>query len=92
MFTWKRGVTDAQRVALSDALATLPALIPGLRAFRFGPDAGLGSGNDEFAVIAEFDHAEGFRAYAVDPHHVDVIERLLTPMLGTRHAVQFASA
>lgn len=90
-FTWKPGVTDAQRTALSDGLAALPGLIPAIRAYRFGPDAGLVPGNDEFAVVVELDDADAYRSYAADPHHVDLIDRLLKPIVQTRHAVQFTA-
>lgn len=88
LFTWKPGTTDQQIQALNDALTALPALIPEIRSFRVGPDAGEPHANDAFAVVAEFDDLNAFRRYAADPHHLDVIERLLKPILGTRHAVQ----
>ncbi|MDQ6725373.1 MAG: Dabb family protein [Actinomycetota bacterium] len=91
VFTWKPGVTDAERAALVDGLAALPALIPELRAYRFGPDVGLTTGNDEFAIVAEVDDVEAYRRYAAEPHHVDVIERLVRPILQSRHAVQFTA-
>jgi len=91
VFTWADDVTDAQRAELSDGLAALPGLIPEIRSYRFGPDAGLVGGNDQFAVVAGFDDVDGYRSYAADPHHVDVVERLLKPIIRTRHAVQFVS-
>lgn len=89
LFTWKAGTTDVQVTALRHGLAALPALIPAIRSYRFGPDAGFGPGNDDFAVVAVFDDAAGYRTYVADPHHVDVVERLVKPILATRHAVQF---
>lgn len=91
LFTWEPGTTDAQRAELCDGLAALPGLIPAIRSFRFGPDAGLVGGNDEFVVIADFDDVAGFRTYATDPLHVDIVERLIKPILRSRHAVQFAT-
>lgn len=91
IFTWSAEATDARRAELCDGLAALPGLIPEIRSYRFGADAGLVPGNDEFAVVAGFDDAEGYRSYASDPHHVDVLERLLKPIVRTRHAVQFLS-
>jgi hypothetical protein len=88
LFTWKPGTTDQQLRALTDALTALPALIPEIRSFLVGPDAGVSPTNDAFAVVAEFDDLDAFRRYAADPHHLDVIERLLKPILATRHAVQ----
>jgi len=65
-------------------------VIPEIREYRFGPDAGLGiSANGDFAVVADFDDAEGFSAYARHPAHQDVIVRLLRPLVAERMSVQF---
>lgn len=89
VLTWKPGTTAAQIGELSDGLAALPGLIPGIRAYRFGPDAGLREGNVDFAVVAEFADAEAYRAYAAHPAHLDVVDRLLQPILERRAALQF---
>jgi hypothetical protein len=39
-------------------------------------------------VVAEFDDVEAYQRYAADPRHRDMIQRIVKPMLGTRHAVQ----
>ena len=88
LFTWRPGTTDEQIQQLTDALKTLPALIPEIRSFRVGRDAGVSPGNDAYAVVAELDDLDAYRRYAADPHHREVIDRLLKPILGTRHAVQ----
>lgn len=89
LFTWKPGTTEAQIAELCEGLAALPGLIPAIRAYRFGRDAGLAEGNVDFAVVAEFDSVEGYRAYAAHPTHLDVIERLLKPIRERRAALQF---
>lgn len=89
LFTWKPGTTDAQIGALTDALNALRGVIPEIRSFRVGPDAGVSTGNDAYAVVATFDDIDGFRRYAADPRHLDIIERLVAPIRATRHAVQF---
>lgn len=91
VFSWKPGTTEAQVAALSEALSGLPALVPDINGYRFGADAGLGTATDQFAVVADFDDEAAFRRYAADPSHLDIIERLLKPILDTRHAIQFAS-
>ena len=91
VFTWKAGTSDAQVQMLQDALATLPGLIPEIRSYRSGADAGLAAGNDRFGLVAEFDDLDGYRRYAADPRHRDIIERLLLPILETRHAVQLVA-
>lgn len=88
LFTWKPGTSDESVRNLHDALAELPGLIPDIRSFRFGADAGVSVGNDRYAVVAEFDDLDAYRRYAADPRHRDVIDRLVKPLLGTRHAVQ----
>jgi hypothetical protein len=89
LFTWKPGTTDQQVDEVADALRALPGLIPDIRAFRFGADAGVSVGNDRFAVVAEFDDLEAYKRYASDPRHRGVIDRLIKPIMGSRHAVQF---
>lgn len=91
VFTFKPGTTEAQLEAARAALVELPSLIPEIRGYRFGSDAGLVPGNDDFAVVADFDDADGYRTYAVDPRHLDVIERLIRPITASRHAAQFTS-
>ena len=88
LFTWQPGTTDEQIRELTEALTGLPALIPEIRTFRVGPDAGVSPANDAYAVVATFDDLDAFRRYAGDPQHRDVIERLVAPIVATRHAVQ----
>ncbi len=89
LFTWKPGAPKVQIEAFADGLAALPERVPEIRAFRFGPDARLGGGNEDFALVADFDDVEAYRRYAEHPAHRHLIATLLVPLLGTRHAVQF---
>ncbi len=91
MFTWKPGTSDEEVRVLHEALAELPGLIPEIRSYRSGADAGVAVGNDRYAVVAEFDDLDGYQRYASHPQHRDVIQRLLKPLLGTRHAVQLVA-
>lgn len=91
LFTWKPGTSEAQVGELEAALAALPGLIPEILSFRIGPDAALSVGNDRYAVVAEFVDVEAYTRYAGHPRHREVIDRLLKPILGTRHAVQLVS-
>ena len=92
LFSWKAGTTDRQIEELSDGLATLPAVIPEILAYRYGSDAGLRDGNLDFAVVADFADAESYRAYAAHPAPRDVIDRLLQPIVDRRASVQFESS
>ena len=86
---FKPEATAADRQAIADALAALPARIPQLRDYRFGIDAGIAAGNFDFAVVADVDDAEGFAAYRDDPEHQRIIVELIRPILAGRAAVQF---
>ncbi|MGI9023129.1 MAG: Dabb family protein [Acidimicrobiales bacterium] len=89
LFCWKPDATDVAVRAFSDGLAALPAQIPEIRSYRFGPDAHLGGANDDFAVVADFDDAEAYQRYAEHPAHRHVIAEFLMPILAGRHAVQY---
>ncbi|HUQ63133.1 MAG TPA: Dabb family protein [Acidimicrobiales bacterium] len=89
LFTWKPGAPKAQIGAFAEGLAELPDQIKDIRSLRFGPDARLGGGNEDFALVVDFADAEGYRRYAEHPAHRHLIATLLVPLLGTRHAVQF---
>lgn len=90
VFSFKEGTTAEQVRALAEGLASLPALVPEIRSYRFGPDLGLG-GNASFAVVAEFDDAEGYQAYASHPAHLAVAADLVGPLLASRLSVQFSA-
>jgi hypothetical protein len=89
LFTWKADASEVEVRAFAEGLAALPAHIPEIRSYRFGPDARLGGGNDDFALVADFDDVEAYRRYAEHPAHRHLIAELLWPILGGRHAVQY---
>jgi len=93
VFRWNPDTPPAAVEAFASGLGGLPALIPEIRSYRFGPDAGLGmSANADFAVVADFDDADGYAAYARHPAHQDVIVQLLRPIVADRLSVQFTFA
>ena len=89
LFRWADGTTAEQKQAISDGLARLPSLIAELRDYRFGDDAGLSDGNWDFAVVADFDDAEGWHAYRDHPEHRRVVSEHIGPVAAERAAVQF---
>jgi Stress responsive A/B Barrel Domain len=90
LFRWTAESTDEQRSAVAPALAELPGLIPELRDYRFGPDAGLApGGNYDFAVVADLDSVDDYRAYSAHPAHVRVLTEVVRPIVADRAAVQF---
>ena len=90
LFKWTAEATDGQKEAAATELAKLPSIMPSVRAFALGPDAGLGAQpNFDFAVTADFDDKAGYLAYRDDPGHREVVQRYLTPIIAQRAGVQF---
>jgi hypothetical protein len=89
MFRWNEGTTAEHVKAAEEGLAELPSAIPELRAYAFGPDAGINEGNFDFAVVADFDDAAGYVAYRDHPAHQAVLAERLRPHIAERAAVQF---
>jgi len=88
LFRWIDDVTPEQIEAVSTALRALPAAIPELRAYDFGPDAGLADGNFDYGVVADVDDADAWAAYTRHPAHQAVIADTIRPILASRAAVQ----
>ena len=81
LFTWTEEATDEQKATLVAELAKLPGAIPEIRAFTFGPDAGVNPGNQEFvaAYQQEFTRAPSLSsaaAYAGCQLFVDAVKRV----------------
>ena len=90
MFQLKPDATDAERGAISSGLAGLPAAIATIRAYHFGPDAGLGPDNWDFVVVADFDDEAGYVVYRDHPAHQAVIADAVKPAIAARAAVQYS--
>lgn len=92
MFRWKPETTDEQIRSIEDGLGGLPDLIPELIAYRFGRDIGVGSGNFDFVVTADFDTLDGYVAYRDHPVHRAIAVDEILPNAAERSAIQFESA
>jgi hypothetical protein len=88
---WAEGTTDEQVARLREMLAALRGAIAELRRYDFGSDAGLAEGNYDYAIVADFDDADGWRAYQRHPDHERVLEYLQT-IAPHRVRVQFEVA
>lgn len=88
VFRWSDGVSDQAKDAVRSGLASLPGQIPAIRAYRFGPDAGLADGNWDFAVTADFLDVAGYLEYRDHPEHRAVITERIAPIVAERVAVQ----
>lgn len=78
--------------AIVENLRTLPAIVPEIRSYSVGTDAGVSEGNFDLVVVGEFDDEAGYRAYATNEDHVQVIETFIKPFVAERSAVQYTLA
>ncbi|MGI5267527.1 Dabb family protein [Nonomuraea sp. CA-218870] len=90
LFTWSPEATEEQKAAVAAELSALPGQIPQIRSYAFGPDAGINTGNHDFAVVADFDDEDAYTAYRDHPAHQAVIADHIRPILASRAAVQYA--
>lgn len=86
LFRWVEGVTAAQVDAVVEALRGLPATVPSIRAYAVGPAV---SGTHDFAVVADFDDEDGWRAYDEHPDHDRVRHELIAPLAADRAVVRY---
>ena len=90
VFRWVEGATDEQVAAVADALRALPGEIESIRGYTVGSDLRLGEGRWDFAVVAEFDDADGYQTYVDHPAHQAVATDLIAPIRADRAHVQLS--
>lgn len=88
LFRFVEDVSAEQVAAVSEALATLPGVIPELRRYAVGADLALVEGNWHYGVVAEFDDEAGWRRYRDHPEHLRIIAEVIRPIVAERAAVQ----
>lgn len=91
MFRWNDAADEAGRQAMADALAGLPAQIPEILDYGFGPDAGLAEGNWDYAIVADFADQASYEVYRDHPAHLAVIAERIRPLIAQRAAVQLVT-
>lgn len=89
LFTWKDDATAAQKQALHDELPKMPPAIDAIRAYTFGPDAGINPASCDYALVADFDDAAGYITYRDHPVHRALVENYVNPIVASRASVQF---
>jgi hypothetical protein len=89
LFSWTPEATPEQIERAVAELRALPSRISELRSLQCGPDAGLYPGNFDFALVADFDDAEGYRVYRDHPAHREIVTRLTGPLTRERATVQY---
>ena len=88
VFKWADAATEEQKLTVARRLGTLPGLIPELRAYSMGADAGINPGNFDFAVVADFASRDDYLVYRDHPVHREIIAESITPIVANRAAVQ----
>lgn len=92
MFRWNEDATAEEVSATRRALDGLPALVPTIRDYRHGGDAGVNSGNFDYVVVADFDDVDGYLAYRDHPDHLALIAEHIAGRVADRAAVQYEVA
>ncbi len=77
---------DVERIAA--AAAELSGQVPSIRAYTFGPDLRLGEGSWDFAIVGDFDDADGWAAYDQHPDHLRFRSDVIGPHVADRAAVR----
>lgn len=90
MFQWATATSQEERAAGIAALKGLTDSVANLCSLRVGTDAGLGSGNFDVVVVADFPRASDYALYVQDPEHQRVVREHLGPFITSRAAVQHA--
>jgi Stress responsive A/B Barrel Domain len=88
LFRWTDGVAAEQIAAVTAGLDSLPGQVPSIRTYAHGPDLRLGDGRWDYAVVADFDDADGYRAYVDHPAHDEVRRDLILPLVAERGNAQ----
>jgi heme-degrading monooxygenase HmoA len=89
LFRFHEDATAEQKKTLEDRLNELPGLIPELRGYEIGADAGINPGTFDYAVVADFADRDAYLVYRDHPAHRKAIDETVTPIVAERAAVQY---
>lgn len=69
--------TPAEAVRnLERSLGALPAVIPEIRQYEFGPDVLRSERSYDFALVSAFEDLDALKRYQVHPDHVVVLNKV----------------
>ena len=90
---WKLAADDAQTRAEQAAevarrLHALVGVVPSIRALSAGPNVAYPDGNNDVALVADFDDLQGLEDYQVHPAHQELAGYIRSVVSG-RMAVDF---
>ena len=90
LFRWTEDTTDEEKRTVEERLAELPGVIPEIKDYHYGADAGINDGNYDFAVVADFADRAAYIIYRDHPMHRAAVDQCIRPITETRAAVQYA--
>jgi hypothetical protein len=90
LFKWTAGVSADRVAEITDALRAMAVALPQIHTYRCGADLAIRDGSWDFAVVAVVASADDLDAYLGHDMHVEIVERLVRPVLADRVAVQLA--
>ncbi|MCP2339608.1 Dabb family protein [Actinomadura rupiterrae] len=88
LLTWIEGTTTAQVGEVAARLRELPGVVPEIRGYSVGPDAGVNPGTADFAIVADFADRDAYVAYRDNPTHRAVVDAM-KPLIASRASVQY---
>jgi hypothetical protein len=89
LFRWTAEATEAQIDGVLRRLAELPARIPQIRRYEFGPDLGFSEGTWDMALVADFDTKADWEAYLSHPAHRAAVAEATGPITEELIRVQY---
>ena len=90
LFRFTEATTEEDTARISAAAAELPGKVPAIRVYAFGPDLRLGEGSWDYAIVGDFDDADGWAAYDAHPDHDRFRRDVIGPHIAERVSVRFA--
>ena len=88
LFRFNDATTAADVERISAAAGELPKQIPAIRAYTFGPDLRLAAGSWDYAIVGDFDDADGWAEYDRHPDHEHFRSEVIGPHVAERCAVR----
>lgn len=86
---WKGPLDEATAQRVKEVLDDLGAQSETCRAITHGPDLGVRPGGYDYALVADFDDADGWKAYSAHPAH-EVVRSVMNEIVESAVACQFA--
>jgi hypothetical protein len=89
MFRWAEGTTTGQQDEVAAKLRELPGVIPEIREYGVGVNAGVNPGAYDFVVVADFGDRDAYLVYRDHPVHRAVVDEYITPIAAERASIQY---